>query len=171
MPRDARRPAIDAGGEIRRQNPGLNRKCFEQRGLDGRPGFGGGEPHLVGETGFDIVAELLGESVGRRGVKIRFVFDGDQAVDPVGIGGDPPDLDAVARRACLDDPTVGRAVDGLPDVSPRIVGFGQRVAVPRPLRGCIANDVQKVGIEFILAEGGAGGEGLRVSFDDNGISA
>jgi len=171
MPGDAGGVGVDATGEISRQDPGLNRECLQQSWLDGRPGFGGGNPDLVGEAGFDIVIDLFGQSVGRRGVEIRFVLDRDQPPHPVGVGSDPFELNPVALAAGLYHATVGRTMDGFADISPRIVGLGECVTVPCPLSGRVADDMQEVGIEFVVAEGRPGLQCVRITLDNDGVPA
>jgi len=128
-------------------------------------------PDLVGQSSLDIVLQLVGQLAGRTGIEIRLVFDGDQSVDPVGIRRNSLDFDFVAIAPRLHDSAIIGPVNRLPDVSPRVAGVGQRVAVKRPLGWGVADDVKQIGVEFALTELLARSQCLGVGFDDNRVPA
>ena len=115
--------------------------------------------------------ELVTERPGGAGVEVRFVLDGDDAADPVGVRPSLAEFDPVVPATFLDEIAAGGAVDCLSDVAPRVARMRERVAVPRPVCGRVADDVEKVGVEFALAERPARSEACGVTLDDDGVPA
>jgi len=171
MPRHVGRIGADASLEIGREDAGLDGHLAEQGRLDALAGRLGGEPRLVSEAGFDVVSELVGEPVGRRAIEIRLVLDRDDPLDPIGIRSLPAELNPVVPPSLLDQLAAGSAVDRLSNVAPWIAGMRERVAVPRPLAGGVANHVEEVGIDGPIAERTAGCERRRIDLYHDRVPA
>ena len=151
------------------QDASLDRDVLEQRRLDAPAGLGGCNPHLVGQRECDVVAELWPERPGRAGVQVRLVLDGDDPVDPAGVGLEPADLNPAVALATLQHPPVPSPVNRLADVPPGVARVGEGFPVPGPLGGRVPNSVQQVRVQAALAEGTAGSQPLGVADEDNGV--
>jgi hypothetical protein len=154
------------------QDAGLDGNVLQQCGFDRLAGGRRRDPHLVGERERHVLLELWCEVAGGARVEVRLVLDGDDPLDPVRVGPLPPEFDTAVRPLpCLDDAAVARAVDRLADVLPGVARMWERVAVPRPVGGGVADDVQEVRIQSFCAESAPPPEALGVDLDDDGVPA
>jgi hypothetical protein len=128
-------------GERGREDSRLDRHRPQQRRFDPVAGRLRRQPHLVGEGCLHVVVELVDERVGRRAVEVRLVLDRDDPPNPLRVRPHPTELDPVASPPRLDEVPSRRAVDRLADVPPRVARMRERIAVPRPRRRGVPDDV------------------------------
>jgi hypothetical protein len=150
----------------------LDRQVFEEHGLDASAGRGGCDPHLVCQPESDVALDLVDEASRGTRVEVGFVLDGDDALDPLGVGPPASELDAPTLAATpVDQPAVASPVDRSTDVPPGVARVRQVVAVPRPPGGGVPDHVQQVRVEFALAKVCPPFERLPVALDYDGVPA